>query len=109
MKKRKYSVKETHGKWYPAWGMPNRSGDPVGTEVGRLAQLEYLEYHLRKGDFQLASDSSPCAQVAKRPGLSEEEMQIADRESSAMLSLFSKRAECWDPFVRFQDLYSSPN
>ena len=62
--------------------MPNRTDDPVGTEVGRRAQLEYLEHQIRKGDILSGSDSSQCSLVVKRPGLSEEQKRIAVRATS---------------------------
>ena len=62
--------------------MPNRTDDPVGTEVGRRAQLEYLEHQIRKGDILSGSDSSQCSLVVKRPGLSEERKRIAVRATS---------------------------
>lgn len=71
--KKNYSVKGTHEKWYSSWGMPNGTDGLVRTEVGRRAQVAFLEHLLRKGDLRAASDSIHCSSAGVRLERSEEE------------------------------------
>ena len=61
--------------------MPNGTDGLVRTEVGRLAQVAYIEHRLRKGDLRAASESTHSSTTVARLERSEEEKEIAARQS----------------------------